>query len=68
MSIWKRERDLLFTPAKPVCGHMAATLESGMSLRLRVESKVQAGRPFYLTVVQLFIKISTRKRFVTLKI
>ena len=35
---------------------MAATSESGMSLRLRGESKVQARRPFYLSVVQLFIQ------------
>lgn len=29
--------------------------EDGMSLRLRGESNVQARRPFYLSIVQLFI-------------
>ena len=48
------EREFYFTPAKPWYRHMAATSEGGMSLRLRGESKVQARRPFYLSVVQLF--------------
>ena len=48
----EREREFYFTPAKPGCGHMAATSEGGMSLRLRGESKVQVRRPFYLSVVR----------------
>ena len=52
----EREREFYFTPAKPWCGHMAATSEGGMSLRLRGESKVQACRPFYLSAVQLSIQ------------
>ena len=50
----EREREFYFTPAKPGCGHMATAPEGGMSLRLRGESKVQARRAFYLSVVQLF--------------
>ena len=52
----EREREFYFTPAKPGCEHMAAASESGMSLRRRGESKVQACRPFYLSVVELFIQ------------
>ena len=35
----EREREFYFTPAKPGCGHMAATSEGGMSLRLRGEEE-----------------------------
>ena len=38
------------------CEHMAVVAEGGMPLRLRGESKVQAGGPFYLSIVQLVIQ------------
>ena len=48
-----REREFYFSPARPRCEHMAVASEGGMSLRLRGVSKVQAGGPFYLFIVQL---------------
>lgn len=51
----EREREkVLFYASK------ARVWAYGISLHLRGESKVQAGRPFYLTVVRLFIQINTR--------